>query len=53
MITVRKICGCGWFNDPEEFYVPMDTRVSEQSKPEINRSNRLLPIGHRCRGDVA
>ncbi|HEY2492717.1 MAG TPA: hypothetical protein VGI33_07395 [Paenibacillus sp.] len=38
--------------DAEEFWVQMDTTKDNQCHREARRKDRLLPIGHRHRGDV-
>lgn len=38
--------------DYDEFLVPIDTTKPDQFKREMNRSDKILPAGHRCRGDV-
>ncbi len=43
------------FNDSyifEEFWVPMTEPVRHQYYIQTHRRNRLLQVGHRCRGDV-
>jgi hypothetical protein len=57
-----KICGkkFGYIGDQifeyfryaEEFMIPLKEPVRHQYFRSVQRLNRLLPVGHRCRGDV-
>lgn len=41
-----------FFRYAEEFMIPLKEPVRHQYFRSVQRLNRLLPIGHRCRGDV-
>ncbi|MCL6460097.1 MAG: hypothetical protein K6T85_19055 [Gorillibacterium sp.] len=41
-----------WFDRLEIWNVPMKINAASQWYREVRRKDRLLPIGHRRRGDV-